>query len=195
MKRVIILLLLLFSVTSPFLFADYLPDQVKTIPIRGLIDSYCTVHVSAINSTTVDSTEGLPFDLTSSTVRYNAAYLNNGRLINGRVVAIWTLATNSTTKTLNVKATPFTHEDSVSVINYYLALILDYKDGNGVEQTDYLTVNTETDLNGKTFTISSTAPVISENQNILLMFSQNYNMDDLPNGYYEAEVQFTLTGV
>ena len=111
-------------------------------------------------------------------------------------MAHWTLATNSVVKTLSVTASPFNYDGGGTSINYYLSLALVYFDSDGKSQTDYLTINTATDQNGRTFTIGTAEPVISEEQPILLMFAE-YSDSDLnawPDGYYEATVTLSLTG-
>ena len=204
MKKIIIIILLAISSFS-ILSAEYLSEQIKNIPLEGYIDSFCALYVEPVYASSLEDTVGLPFPITvtentvtsiNNSIVYRQANLSDGNLVAGRPVASWTLATNSSVKTLTVKASPFIYDGNGTVINYYLCLMLEYLVGNGTTQTAFLTVNTATDQDGKTFTIDTAEPVISEENPILIMFNE-YSDSDInmwPDGYYEATVTFSLTG-
>ncbi len=195
MKRAATLIFLIFLL--PGLFAAELTDQKKIIELQGYLDSFCTISVAAINAESGTATEGLPFDMMGASIKYNSANIVDGDLTNGRIIGNWTLATNSANKTLTVKATPFVHENMVTEIDYYISFRIDYIDDNGSSQTEYLTIDTSNiGATGETFEIDCTGTVVSEEKSILLMFKEysDEEREAWPNGYYEANVSFILTG-
>ncbi len=193
-KKAFLLFVVLFI--YGFLFAAELEDQKKSIALGGYLDSYCTISVDSIRATAEDTSKGLPFNIMGDSVRYNSSNIVSDDLTGGRVVSKWTLATNSRIKTLTVKASKFEHESKTASIDYYISFVLSYTDNEGTPQTKYLTLDTSSDGDGKTFTIDCSGPVISEEKDVLVMFKEyaDEEREAWPNGYYEANVSFILTG-
>ncbi len=207
MKKALFFLIMIASLI-PLAFSAELKDQMKTIELRGSLDSYCTIYVESLSTTSAKPDEGLPFDImedpdnnpsidSDNSVKYKGDHLVDGNLIKGRKVAEWSLATNSLKKSLTIKASPFTHENGITKIDYYISFEINYDDDEGVAQKRYYTVDTSSvGSEGKTFPIECTGSVVSMEKPVLLMFREytDPERNSWPNGYYTATVSFVLTG-
>lgn len=203
MKRRLVCILLLAMVLSvSVLFSSpiYMDNMSKDIRIYGFIYEYCNLFVSQIDGNT-NSSVGMPFDITDSTVRY----VQDGH---GREIASWSFATNLSYVKLTFNATPMHFEDQANYpsLNLEYSLFFSYiYQGYSAQTSGYIEVpSTGADV-VQEFTNYTTGgdglPIISMDNDLRFMFNSesssfiSSNVDDtteLPEGFYYATVTISM---
>ena len=203
MKRRLVCILLLAMVLSvSVLFSSpiYMDNMSKDIRIYGFIYEYCNLFVSQIDGNT-NSSVGMPFDITDSTVRY----VQDGH---GREIASWSFATNLSYVKLTFNATPMHFEDQANYpsLNLEYSLFFSYiYQGYSAQTSGYIEVpSTGADV-VQEFTNYTTGgdglPIISMDNDLRFIFNSesssfiSSNVDDtteLPEGFYYATVTISM---
>ena len=201
-RRLVCILLLAMVLPVAVLFSSpiYMDNMSKDIRIYGFIYEYCNLFVSQIDANT-NSSVGMPFDITDSTVRY----VQDGH---GREIASWSFATNLSYVKLTFNATPMHFEDQANYpsLNLGYSLFFSYiYQGYSAQTSGYIEVpSTGADV-VQEFTNYTTGgeglPIISMDNDLRFMFDSesssfiSSNVDDtteLPEGFYYATVTISM---
>ncbi len=203
MKRICsFVLFLALLLLAPMLLADptYMDNMSKSIPIYGFINEYCNLFISPIEGNT-NSSIGMPFDITDSTVSYVATG-------HGREIASWSFATNLPYVKLTFNATPMQFEDTAEYPDLELGYTLFLSYIYTTESSDvsgYIEIPSSGNNVIQEFSNYSSdsegIPIISMDNDLRFMFDStsstfiNGNLDNttaLPEGFYYATVTITM---
>lgn len=192
MKKVIALIVLIFSCFSLFAVNTYLDNLSKCIQVYGYIDQYCIVYITSIQAQSGD-TIGFPFSIEGDDIKHKPSDIRLGRQI-----ANWSFATNMPSIKLTFSATPLVSEDDPSyLLNYYLTFRYEYADSSSNSVTDYITVHSgaPSDTILTNYTGEDEYPIISMGNDIRFQLDGTYDFSDYPVGFYYANITITLEGV
>ena len=214
----VFLLLLFFSLPCIFAGKVVLDTSASNgISINGMLGEFHDIIISPISN---DGLNGMPFDIMGTDVWYNSGSVDGV----GRLIAIWSIVMNGTTRSMTVKADPFKRvkdENGKAVaynsnddICYRISFTLRYYSYNNEEPEvnfKYLGVygnGIPSEFGGDFWdnkvTVENSVvnkPFVSQNQPVRVILLKNggiaYSSDERENwksGIYEAIVTLEITG-
>lgn len=212
MKRILVLLTMIFLMTPLFAVTYTLSNQTGSIPLNGFINEYVILRVDPI-SADGNSATGMPFDITAADIDYSSTVQ-----FQGRKIADWSFATNCSSAFLIITAGPLVNNeaDTPESVNYYMTFSYKYTtvdvNENDITYIGYMEVNSVDSsvslssgnedfisYNPSNNTISILAdgrPVISMDCDIRIRLHSytSEQKEDWPVGYYYGTVQFEFSG-
>jgi len=158
------------------LFATTQLDQSE-YSVTTYIPHYCLVTITT-NST------AMPFDVTSS----GPAYSSSGTGLN---IGTWSIESNMSPSTVVISATDLTCATDGYTLPYTLTLYYSYVDADLVTHEGTWSVASG---DSTTITITNTRPVVSLDQSIYFMFTDDVDTSLASSGNYTATLTVTLSG-
>jgi len=199
MKRLASILTILFTFLPLFASTSLGTAEVEINVTKSAV---CTV---SLNPLEVAGNVGMPFDITDSTVEYNASG-------NGRNIATWNLASSVTNITLSFTASVLTNTTDSTTLDYYLTLFYSYlgadDSGNDVTNSGSIKIYTGTSstltsyvggtasitlpLSTETNSSSVGYPIVISENNIYFMFGEDADTAAASGGDYTATLSVTM---
>lgn len=197
MRRLMILPIVLMaslgSLSAALSHVDFRGFQITAQ--RGGIQE---VSITPIEATSLDDTEGIPFDLEDESVEYSAA---TNAVVGKRHIANWSMYSNFAYPKVTIDAPHLKHEGTGKEVSYQMAFYYQFSIGDGKMADGNIIVDSGDDLYDSSLDLGCkwndyNVPVNFTDRPVRLMLGDENVKDDseYPSGRYSAVVTVTISG-